>query len=100
MSRKLIFAALLGAAVATGGLAYAADTAKPAQTTTAPAKPAPKPSLYTRAQTKLKDLGDYSGPINGQRTKATVAAIEKFQKDKSIKVSGRLTPETVKALGV
>ena len=53
-----------------------------------------------RAQTELKTLGDYSGPLNGERTKATIAAIEKFQKAKSIKVSGRLTPETVKALGV
>ncbi len=65
-----------------------------------PPSPAPKLPLYTRAQMKLKDMGQYNGAVTGKRDDATVAAIKKFQSSKNLPVSGRLTPETIKALGV
>jgi peptidoglycan hydrolase-like protein with peptidoglycan-binding domain len=94
------------AAISVGlGLAAAgAEAATPKAASTMAAKPAAaaaaKPSLYSRAQAKLKDLGDYSGAVNGKRDAATISAIKKFQTAQKLKVSGRLTPETVKALGV
>jgi peptidoglycan hydrolase-like protein with peptidoglycan-binding domain len=59
-----------------------------------------KPPLYLRAQIKLKELGDYTGPISGKRDHATIVAIKRFQSVQHLPVSGHLTPETVKALGV
>ena len=59
-----------------------------------------RPPLYLRAQLKLKELGEYTGPISGKRDRATIAAIKKFQSVQHLPVSGHLTPETVKALGV
>jgi peptidoglycan hydrolase-like protein with peptidoglycan-binding domain len=77
-------------------------TVKPASATTSAHPPvtAAKLPLYTRAQMKLRDLGQYTGAVNGRRDDATVAAIKKFQSNNHLPVSGRLTPETVKALGV
>lgn len=57
-------------------------------------------ALYRRVETKLKQDNLYSGPIDGRRTAAYVAALEKFQTAHNIKATGRLTPETRKALGI
>lgn len=59
-----------------------------------------KPPLYLRAQGRLKELGEYKGPVNGRRDAATIDAIKRFQTAQKLPVSGRLTPETLKALGV
>src|SRR5262245_59845949 len=47
-------------------------------------------ALYTRAQQKLKDMGLYSGPVDGSRNAAYVDAIRKFQRDHHLQASGRL----------
>lgn len=90
-------ASVLVLVVALGAGAAAAQPAPAAPS--AVAKLA-KPPLYLRAQGRLKELGDYRGPVNGKRDAATIAAIKKFQTAQKLPVSGRLTPETVKALGV
>lgn len=56
--------------------------------------------LYRRAQEKLKSMGDYSGPIDGVRNTAYVTALEHFQTAHHIRATGRLTHETVRALGI
>ena len=51
-------------------------------------------------QTRLKDLGYYSGSINGVYDDATVAAIKQFQEDNGIYVSGAVGGVTANALGI
>jgi peptidoglycan hydrolase-like protein with peptidoglycan-binding domain len=97
---KRILMAVAAMSLGLGLAAVDAQAAQPKAASTMAAKPAAKPSLYSRAQAKLKDLGDYAGAVNGKRDNATISAIKKFQTAQKLKVSGRLTPETVKALGV
>jgi peptidoglycan hydrolase-like protein with peptidoglycan-binding domain len=56
--------------------------------------------LVSRAQTKLKADSLYNGPINGQRTPATVSAIRSFQTAHRLTVNGRLDASTRRALGI
>ena len=58
------------------------------------------PSLYTQAQTKLKADGLYNGPLNGERTIATVHAIRQFQTQHHLTASGHLDTRTRQALGI
>jgi peptidoglycan hydrolase-like protein with peptidoglycan-binding domain len=94
MLRSLMAIAALIMAAATPVSGQPASVAAPG--TVRPAKP----PLYLRAQGRLKELGDYKGPVTGRRDAATVAAIKKFQMAQKLPVSGRLTPETLRALGV
>ena len=110
--RSLMFCA----AVLASGPAFAAGAATaaagapvmhtPASTSAAPAihasttPAAAHPSLYARAQTKLKTDGLYNGPINGQRDTVTIAAIRQFQTQHHLAVNGRLNAATKRALGV
>lgn len=56
--------------------------------------------LISAAQTKLKADNLYSGPINGHRDTATVAAIRRFQQHNHLTVNGRLDASTRRALGI
>lgn len=51
-------------------------------------------------QTRLKELGYYSGAINGVYDNATVVAIKNFQSDHGIYVSGAVGGVTANALGI
>lgn len=87
-----IIAAVMIAAFAMGEPAFAQAAAPPA---------AESPlNQVALAQTKLKELGLYSGAINGIRTVATKRAIRRFQAQHNLSASGALTPETISALGI
>ena len=94
---------MLRSLLATAALLLAASppavSQQPASAAPAIVRPV-KPPLYLRAQGRLKELGDYKGPVTGRRDPATIAAIKRFQAAQKLPVSGRLTPETLKALGV
>lgn len=51
-------------------------------------------------QSRLQELGYYSGPINGLYDDATVVAIKNFQEDNGIYVSGAVGGVTANALGL
>ena len=51
-------------------------------------------------QTRLKELGYYSGAINGVYDNTTVVAIKNFQSDHGIYVSGAVGGVTANALGI
>jgi len=88
----------------------AANTGQPAVTAPATSAPAAaKPAmnkteqhraLYRTAQEKLKGMNLYSGPVNGERSATFVKSIETFQKAHKLKVTGTLSGETQKALGI
>lgn len=54
----------------------------------------------TEIQTRLKELGYYSGAINGSYDDATVVAIKNFQADHGISVTGAVGGVTASALGI
>lgn len=124
-SRPLLLAGVSLALLATPALAYNGPTSTPAQpapvTSTAPATQRTAPaaattpathsatsntresrhaSLYRRAEQKLKDMGLYSGAVDGVRNPQYVRALESFQRSHNIHVNGRLTRETMRALGI
>jgi len=49
-------------------------------------------------QARLSNLGYYRGPINGQLDAATVAAIEQFQRQQSLEITGQADETTATAL--
>lgn len=51
-------------------------------------------------QSRLKDLGYYTGPIDGYLGGNTIPAVKKFQKDYGLAVDGIVGTQTLKALGV
>ena len=51
-------------------------------------------------QTQLKTQGFYYGEVNGQNTTETGAAIRRYQIRNGLEVTGTLTDETVKSLGI
>ncbi|WP_457624923.1 peptidoglycan-binding domain-containing protein [Persephonella sp.] len=51
-----------------------------------------------KIQKKLKELGYYTGPIDGIFGGGTLSAVKKFQKNKNLKVDGIVGKETWKAL--
>jgi peptidoglycan endopeptidase LytF len=52
------------------------------------------------AQKKLQKLGYYSGTPDGQYGSQTAAAIRRYQVAENLKVTGDLTPQTLKSLGI
>jgi peptidoglycan hydrolase-like protein with peptidoglycan-binding domain len=52
------------------------------------------------AQKKLLKLGYYSGTPDGQYGSQTAAAIRRYQVAENLKVTGDLTPQTLKSLGI
>ena len=51
-------------------------------------------------QTELTQLGYYSGPVDGIFGPTTRDAVTKYQIDKQLDVTGSLSPDTLKSLGV
>lgn len=52
------------------------------------------------AQKKLQRLGYYDGTADGQYGSQTAAAIRRYQVAENLKVTGELTPQTLKSLGI
>ena len=50
------------------------------------------------AQKELKDRGYYSGPIDGVIGAATQSALRAYQRDRGLKVTGRLDSSTIRSL--
>jgi peptidoglycan hydrolase-like protein with peptidoglycan-binding domain len=58
-----------------------------------------EPTLDVRAaQRQLKERGYYSGPVDGVAGPATEAALRAYQRDRGLKVTGRLDASTVRSL--
>jgi peptidoglycan hydrolase-like protein with peptidoglycan-binding domain len=53
-----------------------------------------------QAEAQLKDLGFYSGPVDGNETPALSGAIRRYQIRQGLEVTGKLSKETVEALGL
>jgi len=51
-------------------------------------------------QAQLKTQGFYYGEINGEKTSETTAAIRRYQIRNGLEVTGTLTDETIKSLGI
>lgn len=112
-SRPLLIGIAAATLLAAPALAAppAANTGQPAPTAPATSAPAAaaKPAmnkteqhraLYRTTQEKLKGMNLYSGPVNGERSATFVKSIETFQKAHKLKVTGTLSGETQKALGI
>ena len=55
-------------------------------------------SMARAVQTELKERGYYRGAVDGQFGAGTASALRAFQRDKGLKVTGRLDERTLKAL--
>jgi peptidoglycan hydrolase-like protein with peptidoglycan-binding domain len=53
-----------------------------------------------QAQQRLKDDGDYTGPIDGKMGPKTAEAIKKFQKSNGLPQTGHLDQQTASKLGI
>lgn len=90
------------------GTAQPTEPGRPAPVSPVPGKPA-QPTLSTaekrtlqimRVQLALTTLGLYSGQVNGAIDDNTQKAITRFQIVKGLETNGRMTTETLNALGV
>ena len=77
-----------------------ADAAANPPTLHTPMTPEQSRALWQAAQTKLKAEHLYSGPINGERTDSTVAALRNFQSRNNLPATGSLDTATRQALGI
>lgn len=59
-----------------------------------------EPVVVRGTQQRLRDLGFYSGAVDGKWGPATQSALERFQRSRGLEASGSLTPMTVSALGL
>jgi His-Xaa-Ser repeat protein HxsA len=57
-------------------------------------------AVVKRVQTGLKAYGYYSGEVDGEVGAETRAALNRLQTDFSLKVTGTITPEVLKALNI
>lgn len=64
------------------------------------AAPDPYAELNKRVQEKLKALGFYDGPVNGDFGPYTQAALAQFQLSQPLPASGSLDETTMAALGI
>jgi hypothetical protein len=64
----------------------------------APATPPSGP--LAKAQAKLAGLGYYHGPVDGNYGPSTAQAVQQFQADNNLPVSGRLDLKTLAILGI
>ena len=69
------------------------------RTPTTPSKPRRVTSANKRVQEKLRALGFYTGPVNGDIGPYHRAALAQFQLSVPIPASGQLDEQTVAALG-
>jgi hypothetical protein len=96
---------LVAAAFLTVQGAFAADepSSRAAETrpdSTQRTSPNPYTDFNKRVQEKLRELGFYTGPVNGDIGPNTQAALAQFQLSVPIPASGQLDELTVAALGV
>ena len=56
--------------------------------------------LTMQVQTALHDYGYYDGPIDGIIGPMSRAALERFQKDHGIEVTGTITGEVLDVVGI
>ena len=49
-------------------------------------------------QSRLRELGYYDGPAEGRPWRATIMALERFQRDRGLPVTLRPDPATARAL--
>ena len=87
---------LVGAALLMAPGAFAADEPSLGQKASA----GPHIDFNKRVQEKLRALGFYTGPVNGEIGPNTQAALAQFQLSVPIPASGQLDEQTVAALGV
>lgn len=96
---------LMGAALLIAPGAFAADEPSSRSEAAHPdstqqASPGPHIDFNKRVQEKLRALGFYTGPVNGDIGPNTQAALAQFQLSVPIPASGQLDEQTVAALGV
>ena len=53
-----------------------------------------------KVQQKLKNLGYYTGNVDGIFGTQTQSAVRRFQRDKGLSVDGIVGPKTLSALGI
>jgi peptidoglycan hydrolase-like protein with peptidoglycan-binding domain len=58
------------------------------------------PAVVRRLQQKLRQLGFYSGPVDGVWGARSEDAVTRFQRSRGLDPSGQLTPTTIAALGL
>ena len=79
----------------------ATAVAAPTAYVAAYAAPVTPPSdALAKAQAKLSGLGYYKGPVDGEYGPTTARAVEQFQVDNNLPVSGRLDLKTLSSLGI
>src|SRR5688572_23262628 len=96
---------LAGATLLTAQGAFAADEPSSRAEETRPdstqrTSPNPYTDFNKRVQEKLRELGFYTGPVNGDIGPNTQAALAQFQLSVPVPASGQLDELTVAALGV
>jgi peptidoglycan hydrolase-like protein with peptidoglycan-binding domain len=57
------------------------------------------PTVLRGIQQRLRQLGFYNGPIDGVWGQGSQAAVERFQRNRSLQATGELNPPTLAALG-
>ena len=58
------------------------------------------PTEVRNLQVRLRQLGYYRGPVDGEWGPGMQAALQRFQQSSGIQVSGRLNPQSVTAMGL
>ncbi|OYT68420.1 MAG: hypothetical protein CFK52_15065, partial [Chloracidobacterium sp. CP2_5A] len=59
----------------------------------------PTPERYREIQQALADQGFYNGPVDGNWTAESLAALRRYQQEKSLPGDGRLNSLTLISLG-
>lgn len=106
--KKLAAALMLALALLVSGIQTQAaaqnqpsGTGNETRTTTTSKVHKPNPNTqYGKLQQKLKDLGLYKGEITGYKNPETTDALNVYQKQNNLKVTGTLSKETKEKLGI
>jgi peptidoglycan hydrolase-like protein with peptidoglycan-binding domain len=59
-----------------------------------------RPGSVRAVQSQLRQLGFYSGGVDGVWGASTESAVERFQQSRGLQPNGQLNPATVSALGL
>lgn len=57
-------------------------------------------STSARAQSRLRELGYYRGPVDGDFGRGSRAALARFQRDRGLRPTGSLDERTLRALRI
>jgi len=81
---------------------FAPDRLANAGSTVPPGSPSDPldPAVNRRIQTKLRQLGFYTGGADGIWGARSEQAVQRFQRSRGLDPSGQLTPQTIAALGL